>query len=59
MTKKNVSIEVTQEASGVATGWSPLLKIDEIKMEAWVDRQVKNAVEDDLNEIMESVYEFL
>jgi len=59
MTQKNVSIEVTQEASGEAAGRSPLLKIDESKMKAWVDGQVKNAVEDVLNEIMESEAEVL
>ncbi len=53
MAQENFSIEVTQEATGTSGGRSPLLKIDESKMKAWVDRQVKNAVEDVLNGIME------
>ena len=54
MTQDNVTIEVTEDASGSGVGRSPLLKIDESKMKAWVDGQVKNAVEDVLNEIMEA-----
>ena len=54
MTQDNVTIEMTEDASGTSGGRSPLLKIDESKMKAWVDGQVKNAVEDVLNDIMES-----
>lgn len=54
MTSDNVTIEMTQEATGTAAGRSPLLRIDESKLKAWVGGQVKNAVEDVLNDIMES-----
>ena len=54
MTQDNVTIEMTEEASGTSGGRSPLLRIDESKMRAWVDGQVKNAVEDVLNDIMEA-----
>jgi putative transposase len=54
MTQENVSIEVTEEATGEDAGRKPLLRIDESKLKRWVDGQVKNAVEDVLNDIMES-----
>ena len=42
------------EALGATAGAAtPLLKIDESKMKRWVDGQVKNAVEDVLNDILE------
>ncbi len=53
MTQGNINTEVTCEAIGEVAGKKPLLRIDESKMKAWVDGQVKNAVEDVLNDIME------
>jgi len=53
MTQENNNIEVTREATGEAGAKTPLLRIDESKMKRWVDGQVKNAVEDVLNDIME------
>lgn len=54
MTLNNSNTQAAQEATGSVAGRKPLLQIDESKMKKWVDGQVKNAVEDVLNDIMEA-----
>lgn len=59
MTLKNSNTKMTQEATVEPAGKSPLFRVEDSKLRAWVDGRVKNAVEDVLNDIMEAEAEAL
>ena len=55
MTLEHCNIADTQTTIETAAGGKrPLLRIDETKLQNWVDGQVKNAVQDVFNDILES-----
>ena len=54
MTLENSITQTPQEATVGDARRRPLVDIDESKLKRWVDGQVKNAVEDVLNDIMEA-----